>query len=109
MKDDVNGTGHNSSCYLNIMRSINKTKDILIHKYKGDFSKINLDDFMEKKNFKSIKGNFKGTHVEEAFGNYFSKNVMFAAQVGSYKVVYHEGYQEKQKKAYIFGNDYSNT
>lgn len=30
MKHEVNGTGHNSSCYLNILRAINTTKDILL-------------------------------------------------------------------------------
>lgn len=48
MKHEVDGTGHNSSCYLNILRAINQTKDILVTKYQGDFSKINLEDFTKK-------------------------------------------------------------
>ncbi len=62
MKHEVNGTGHNSSCYLNIIRAFNKTKDILTSKYDGDYSKINLEDFTEKKYFDNIESNFKGDH-----------------------------------------------
>lgn len=51
MKHLVNGTGHNSSCYLNIMRAINKTREVLVDRYGPDFSKINLDDFTAKKYF----------------------------------------------------------
>jgi hypothetical protein len=71
------------------MRSINKTKDILNKKYNHDFSKIHLNDFSNKLFGKNSKGNFKGSHAELAFGKYYSRNVMFAAEVDSYKVVYH--------------------
>lgn len=33
MKHEVNGTGHNSSCYLNILRAFDKTREVLEEKY----------------------------------------------------------------------------
>ena len=47
IRDEVNGTGHNSSCYLNIMRAINQTREIMFEKY-DKLSEISLKDFAHK-------------------------------------------------------------
>ena len=75
------------------MRGINKTKDILIEKYDGDFSKINLDDFAKKQYFETTESNFRGSHVEEAFDVFYSRHLLFSAEIGNPKIIYHEGYQ----------------
>jgi hypothetical protein len=48
-----------------------------------------MKDFTTKQYFKDPSSNFKGTGVEEAFGVYYSKQILFAAEVNSPKVIYH--------------------
>lgn len=98
MKHEVNGTGHNSSCYLNIIRAFNQTKDILSQRYGRDFGKINLDDFVGKKIRGNAEGHFSGDHLEEAFGVFYSKNVHFVAGVTDPEVIYYESYLEEEKR-----------
>lgn len=48
IRASMNGTGHNSSCYLNIIRAINSTREILFEKYNGQLNDISLSDFVGK-------------------------------------------------------------
>lgn len=74
------------------------TRQILTEKYDGDFSKINLDDFVGKKYFTNNENNFLNDHVSEAFGAYYSKNLMFTSEINNPNVIYYETYEQKQNK-----------
>lgn len=91
MKHEVNGTGHNSSCYLNVVRALNRTREVIVDRYGSDFAKEATGVFNGKK-YGGSEANFKGNDVEEAFGVYYSRNVLFAAGVGNPEVHYHMGY-----------------
>lgn len=64
IRAEVNGTGHNSSCYLNVIRAINTTRQILFEKYDGKLENINLKDFTEKEVLDLSEGVKKGSHLE---------------------------------------------
>ena len=75
----MNGTGHNSSCYLNIVRGLNATREILFEKYDSDLNRISLSDFIGHEVLDISGGPAKGSHVEEAFRVHYSRNLLFSA------------------------------
>lgn len=94
VRASVNGTGHNSSCYLNIVRGLNATREILFEKYDSDLGRIALSDFASHELLDISGGPAKGSHVEEAFRVQYSRNVLFSAELGNPKVIYHQSYKE---------------
>lgn len=95
-KKKLNNTGENSTCFFNIMRGINRTRELLRNE-EGGIKEPQLADWTERKVIDLTKG-YLGTHAEEAFSHFFSKNVAFTSEIGSSKVTYWEGYQEAKHK-----------
>lgn len=93
------GMGENSTCFFNIMRGINRTREVLRND-KGAIVQPKMEDFLTKK-IKGLDEGYLGTHVEEAFSQFFSKNMAFSAELGSPKVVYWTGYDEQKHQAYL--------
>jgi hypothetical protein len=90
----LNGTGDNSTCFFNIMRGINRTREVLRND-DGGIRDARLSDFTASKVLDLAKG-YLGTHIEEAFEQFYSKNVAFAAELANNNVIYTEGYQQTQ-------------
>lgn len=95
----MNGTGENSTCFFNIMRGINRTREVLRNP-SGGIKEVRLSDFTTPKLYDPANG-YLGTPVEEAFKQFFSKNIIFAAELGQNEVIYSEGYLQTTKKADI--------
>ena len=93
----LNGTGENSTCFFNIMRGINRTREVLRNQA-GGIREVKLSDFTTPKLYDPANG-YLGTHVEEAFKQFFSRNLVFSAELGQTKVIYSEGYLQAPKKA----------
>ena len=95
------GTGENSTCFFNIMRGINRTREVLRNE-EGGIPEPKMADYAAKK-LKELDGGYLGSHVEEAFSQFFSKNLAFSAEVGSPRVVYWSGYQEQRHEVELGG------
>lgn len=86
-KEKLNGTGDNSSCYLNVMQGINSTRQVLRDE-NGGIKEPLLADFLSHKKKNLLEG-YLGSHVDEAFQNYYSKNLAFSAEIGNPTVHYY--------------------
>jgi hypothetical protein len=95
--DKLYGAGDNSSCFLNVMRAINRTREILRSEDQGPMKEPKLADFLGKQKKNLLEG-YVGSQVEEAFLQFYSRNLAFAAEIDSPHVVYLEGYQEERRK-----------
>jgi hypothetical protein len=62
------------------LRGINRTREILRNPDGSIPYNIPLARFMEKKRI-DLSENYLGTHVEEAFNNFYSKNLGFVAEL----------------------------
>ena len=76
---EYNGTDQNSTCYFNIMRGFNRTREVISEKYGKDLEKISLADFVQKKVLDLSLGHYKGGDVEEAFNVHYSRQLFFGA------------------------------
>lgn len=77
------------------MRGINRTTEILWEKYDGDLTKISLSHFTNKKIFNLGIENYKGSHIEEAFNTFYSRNIFFGAEIDRSQISYNShGYLE---------------
>jgi hypothetical protein len=72
----LNGTGDNSTCFFNIMRGINRTRELLRND-NGGIPEAKLSDFISHKVL-DVTEKYLGTKIEEAFEQFFSKNVAFS-------------------------------
>ncbi len=76
----LNNTGLNCTCFLNVMRGINRTREILRNPDGSIPYTIPLAPFTEKKRI-DLNENYLGTHIEEAFNQFYSKNLGFVAEL----------------------------
>lgn len=90
-RQKLNGTGDNSTCFFNIMRGINRTREALRNE-NGGFRDVKLSEFAASKILDVTKG-YLGTHIEEAFGQFYSRNIAFSAEIGQKTVIHHQGHQ----------------
>lgn len=85
-KQKLNNTGDNSTCFFNIMRGINRTREVL-RSDDGTIKEPLLADYSQKKIQDLVEG-YLGTHVEEAFGQFYSKQIAFAAELDNSQVIF---------------------
>ena len=76
------------------MRGINRTREVLRND-NGGIREAKLTDFTAQKVL-DVTEKYLGSKVEEAFEQFFSKNVAFSVQLDNPKVIYFEGYQENK-------------
>lgn len=62
-KQKLNGTGHNSTCYFNIMRGINMTREVL-RTHEGKIKEPKLRDYSKKEILDLVGKKYLGSHLE---------------------------------------------
>ncbi len=72
------------------MRGINRTREVL-RSENGNIKEPVLSDYSQKKILKLREG-YLGSHIEEAFSQFYSKNLAFVAEIDNPRVIYLEGW-----------------
>jgi hypothetical protein len=90
-KKKLNGTGDNSTCFFNIMRGMNRTREALRND-NGGIRDVKLSEFTASKILDVTQG-YLGTHIEEAFSQFYSKNLAFSAELAQKSVIYNQGHK----------------
>ena len=53
---------------------------------------MKLNEFAASK-ILDVTQSYLGTHIEEAFSQFYSKNLAFSAELGQKSVIYYQGHQ----------------